>query len=96
MSDDIGRVLNFPGMSALQARRDATALLIAKWIEMGTGTRDNLEEAMSGIMNDGMERLGSCTLTLLNLCSQYATASGTRPDGLKSLIDHMITVLEKS
>ena len=92
MSDDV-RILGFPGMSAAQARRDATALLIAKWISLGTGTTDNIEEAMSTFLADP-QRLGSVTLVLLNLCAQYATQSGRNPNGLKQLIDFMITQFE--
>lgn len=77
------------GVSERKAREDTTALLIAKYVEQGTGERQLIENSMTELFKEP-ERMGSVVLTLLNLVSQYATVSGTQPMRLKSLIDFLI------
>lgn len=82
-------VVKLSGISQQQARTDTTALLIAKLIEQSTGERQAIEETMEALFSDP-ERMGSVVLTLMNLVAQYATASGTKPQGLQNLIDFLI------
>lgn len=78
--------------STMQARKDATALLTGKWIEQMTGSSEAIRESMEGLMSEP-ERLGGACLTLLNLCAQYATQSGTNPGGLQYLVDYLLDQL---
>ncbi len=82
------------GLSTQQARQDTTALLIAKLLEQETGERLAIENSMDSLLQDP-ERIGSVCLTLLNLVAQFATQSGTKPKGLKDLVDYLISALEK-
>ena len=81
------------GTAANRARLDSTALLIAKYLELGTKSKEALEETMAALLGDP-ERAGGVILTLVNLVIQYATQSMTSPEGLKALIDELIRQLE--
>ena len=89
MADDAGKILKFPGMSQREARMDTTALLIAKLVELSTGERDLIENSMRSLIEGGPEKMGGVVLTLLNLCAQYATQSGTNIKGMKDLCDFL-------
>lgn len=88
-SDEEGsKILKFPGMSQRQARMDTTALLLAKFVEMTTGDRTLIENSMEDLFKDP-QRMGSVVLTLMNLCAQYASGSGTNMNGYKNLCDFL-------
>lgn len=89
------RILRNSGTTSERARMDSTALLIAKWVELGTGETQMVAETIGKFIEDP-ERLASVTLALLNLCSQYACQSGRNPNGLKDLIDFLIYQMEKA
>jgi len=87
-------MISFSGTSKQRARTDTTGLLVAKWIELGTGERDSLFTSMAHISEDA-ERCSAVCLTLLNLVAQYATSSGRDLNGLRRLIDYLIKQMEE-
>lgn len=82
------------GMTEGHVLTHSIAVLMAKMIEDATGNREPLENSMSVILNDP-ELAGGVILALVNLIDQYATGSGTKPDGMRQLCDFLITVNER-
>lgn len=85
--------LRSSGISEQQQRTDVTALLVAKLVYEGTGDRSAMENTLTEMYVDP-QRMGQCMLGILNLLTQYATGSGTRPKGLEDLTNHMIKTLK--
>lgn len=82
------------GMTEGHVLTHAIALLMAKMIEDTNGDREPLTNSMTVIMEEP-ELAGGVILALVNLIDQYATGSGTNPDGMRMLVDHLITVNER-
>ena len=82
------------GMTEGHVLTHSIAVLMAKMIEDTTGNREPLEHSMSIILDDP-ELAGGVILSLVNLIDQYATGSGTIPDGMMKLCDFLISVNER-
>lgn len=78
-----------------EARMDSTGLMAAKMVEAVSGDSDGIGYCMGELIKDP-ERLGACTLSLLNLVYALTTVNGTNLKGFKDVVDYNIKTLADS
>jgi hypothetical protein len=80
-------------VSQQQARRDMTALMTAKFIELATGNSDPLFETVQMLINSDADRMAGCMLTCVNLLVAFVSDNGENMNQFKDFNDFLIKSL---
>jgi hypothetical protein len=80
--------------SQQQARMDMTALMCARFIELGTGNQEPFMESMQSLLHDP-ERMAGALVTVVNLLAAYVSDNGSNMGQFQKFNDFLIGQLKK-